>query len=381
MPVYLGLRETSAEKVILIYSSETKAQAVQIKTDVCAENPGCRVEMFELNPYDYNQIRTDLKSLMTLLSGNIVEVNVSGGTKPWSIVFAMLTGRCPNLRLIYVDQNNVIYDCASSEKHCFTSLLSIEQIFKYNQTVVQSHKSLDEYTEEDKTVLRDIKEIRNKYNRGKHSLFNALTIPSNKKARNVFINNDSGTYVDPESCSEIKWDKKFHSDRSEETSQYVRLYFVDKLGSHEEFELISPHAFDMVIFSGWFEYEVATILRNSSECKEVWLNTIFPYKNKRSKNEIDIIALIDNKLLFIECKTQVFDNTDIDKFTSAVKNYGGLGAKAIFITQMDMGEESKEKCETNKIAHFSFHDKKNKKANKQELFEMLKIIMENGNTR
>jgi len=111
------------------------------------------------------------------------------------------------------------------------------------------------------------------------------------------------------------------------------------------------------------------------------MNVIFPYDNKNPKNEIDIILLIDNKLLFIECKTQVFDRTDIDKFASAVKKYGGLGSKAIFITQQDMGDQAREKCETNSIAHFSFLDKNNRKNNKEELFQTLKITIENGNTR
>lgn len=75
------------------------------------------------------------------------------------------------------------------------------------------------------------------------------------------------------------------------------------------------------------------MLSKWKDCEDVWMNVVFPYDNSNPKNEIDVVAKIGNKLLFIECKVQVFDNTDIDKFKSAVRNYGGMGAKAVFITQ------------------------------------------------
>ena len=66
--------------------------------------------------------------------------------------------------------------------------------------------------------------------------------------------------------------------------------------------------------------------------KEIIMNANFPYKNNNPKNEIDIIVNTGNRLLFVECKTQINDITDIDKFRTAVKNYGGMGCKALFIT-------------------------------------------------
>ncbi len=378
MPVYLGLRETAAKKVILIHSSETKKQAERIKSDFRSEKVGCLVELLELEPFDYSQIRDRVERLLESYGGWTVEVNVSGGTKPWSIVIAMFVEKYSNLHLVYVDQNNVIYNYASSEKHPVASL-SISEIFKYNQTSVQSHTNLDEYTDEDKNVLRDIKLIRSKYNKGKPSLFNTLTIPV-KRNKTRFANNVKDTVVDAESQSEISWNKRCKLKGSDIYRQHVRLYFVGKCGCHEEFELISPHAFDLVTSSGWFEYEFATILRKWSACKEVWLNTIFPYNNKNPKNEIDIIARIGQKLLFVECKTQVSDNTDIDKFSSAVRNYGGLGAKAIFVTQQDMGAMAKEKCETNGIAYFSLFNAAGEKIVSQ-LFDKLDELMQISNTR
>ncbi len=378
MPVYVGLKETEAGKVLLIHSSSTKSQAEKIREDIISEKNGRPVELVEIEPYDYVKIRKRIESLLDSLTDCAVEANVSGGTKPWSIVFGMLAGTYGNMRLLYVDQNGVIYNYATSESHSLTGRLGIAEIFRFNQTAVHSFTALDAYTEADLDVLREVKTIRNKY----HKMFNTLTIPD-KKDKSRFANNVKDTVEDSESCSEISWDRKYAPGGSGDAQQYVRLYFVDKCGRHEEFKLVSPHAFDLVTASGWFEYEVAVNLRKclGSRCREVWMNVKFPYDNKNPKNEIDIILLIDNKLLFVECKTQVFDRTDIDKFASAVKNYGGLGSKAIFITQQDMGDQAREKCVTNNIACFSLRDRNNRERSREELSRILGATMENGNTR
>lgn len=379
MPVYLALHESEAEKVVLIHSSLTKKEAEKIAADMSSEMTDCQFELFELEPLDYFAISEKIEKLLEDCDGWTVEVNVSSGTKPWSIAFAMLAHKHENLQLIYVDQNSIIYNCTLSQKH-YALIPDIAGILRYNQTDVQKHRNLEDYTEEDLELLPKIKEIRDKYNRGKFSVFNALTNP-NKHNSARYANNIKDTIVDPETSSEISWDKSYCDNESSCRKQFVRFYFIDKFGNHREFKLVSPHAFELVTSYGWFEYEVATILRKWSSCNEVWLNTVFPYNNKKAKNEIDIIVQTGHKLLFVECKTQVLDKTDIDKFASAVKNYGGMGAKAIFVTQQYMGTEAVEKCETNKMAHFSFYDKLGRPVRHSEFYGLLNQIIKDSNTR
>lgn len=69
------------------------------------------------------------------------------------------------------------------------------------------------------------------------------------------------------------------------------------------------------------------------------MNVEFPYKNNLPKNEIDIIVNTGDKLLFVECKTRICDNTNIDKFSAAVKNYGGMASKALFVSNMPMDDK------------------------------------------
>ena len=49
---------------------------------------------------------------------------------------------------------------------------------------------------------------------------------------------------------------------------------------------------------------------------------------------------------------EIKEITAIDKFASVVKNYGGDGSKAMFITRFEMNKTQKEKCRDNHIADF-----------------------------
>ncbi len=380
MPVYLALRESGAGKIILIHSSSTKAEAEKIEKDLAEEIGQVEVELIEFPPFDFVKIRELADNLLAKYSEQDVEINLSSGTKPWSIVFAMLAGKYDNVQLMYVDQNGIIYNYTASQQHLAAPMDGgISQFLRYNQTEVESYANLNDYTDSDRQLLPEIKKLRNSSYRGKVSVFNNLTIP-NKSNKARFSNNVKDTIIDKETGSVIIWDKKYKSgDGAEE--QYVAFDITNLSGLHEKCEFVSPHAFDIITSSGWFEYEVATVLKKWASGKEIWLNVIFPYDNKNPKNEIDVIVATEFKMLFVECKTQIFDRTDIDKFASAVKNYGGMGAKAIFITQQNMDKQAVEKCDTNKIDHFSFYDAERKPVGHKVLFDQLDKLMQISNTR
>jgi len=86
------------------------------------------------------------------------------------------------------------------------------------------------------------------------------------------------------------------------------------------------------------------------------MNVKFPYVEGNPKNEIDIIVNTGNRLMFVECKTQIHTLTDLDKFSKAVRNYGGTGCHALFVTYGPMTSEAAEKCRDNGIIPFSFKD-------------------------
>lgn len=86
------------------------------------------------------------------------------------------------------------------------------------------------------------------------------------------------------------------------------------------------------------------------------MNCKFPYKKDVDKNETDIVINTGSKVLFVECKTQINNITDIDKFRSVIKNYGGMGSKGLFVTNAKMTDIAKAKCEEHGILSFSLQD-------------------------
>ena len=85
---------------------------------------------------------------------------------------------------------------------------------------------------------------------------------------------------------------------------------------------------------------------------KIIVNCIFKTKTDAVKNEVDIIVNAGRKLIFVECKTQVFNTPDIDKFASVVRTYGGLGSKALFVTNTPMKAEAQEKCDEKGITTY-----------------------------
>lgn len=65
MPIYMCLRESKAEKVILIHSSSTKWRAEKIQSDLMPECPQRSFELIDLDPLDYEVIKKECLLYMT----------------------------------------------------------------------------------------------------------------------------------------------------------------------------------------------------------------------------------------------------------------------------------------------------------------------------
>ena len=104
-----------------------------------------------------------------------------------------------------------------------------------------------------------------------------------------------------------------------------RIYphFFQGKKRNKEITLGFPHAIELAFNSGWFEYKASNMLNHWKRTKNICMNCRFPFKTNVDKNEVDIIVNAGNKLLFVECKTQINKTTDIDKFNSVAKAYGG----------------------------------------------------------
>ncbi len=329
MPIHVGIEEFKAEKVILVHSKESKFQAEAIERML--ELP-CSLRLF--NPVDYAKIQHDAEMLLNELAQEEVIINISGGTKPWTVAFVLLAQQHRNTSVIYVDQNNVVYNLTKKESKRIGFNLDTATILRYNNYALNSYVNFKDIQEYEFQMAEQVEQIK-KSNR---TSFKELTFKS------------------PDVKKEPRWrktlpDGSYAQWNAIDNSATMALMSKGKLQVHK---YTSPHAISMLFNSGWFEVKVAKTLSNWQAAKDIIVNAIFPYSDNAPKNEIDIIVNIGDKLLFVECKTSIYDLTDLDKFATAAKKYGGTGVKMLFVTAAKLNDKVTEKCQENHIIPFSF---------------------------
>ena len=337
-PVYLGIADLNPDGIILIHSSQSREEAERIQQEIDVPT-----HLLEFDPVDIQSIYHQLEKNFTRLSSDdIYTVNITGGTKLWSIAFYEYFKRYSNAKLIYIDQNNCVCNLVTLEKYQSVVSFDTDSVLRLNGTKAESYLLYQDYTEADKNCINRIKKLRcHSYEK-----FNAFSIP-NKKWENELKQKKLGSWS-LEDGSQIEWDKE---------TTTIKILLINNKSEKLNDMLTSPHIFNLFFHTGWFEYEVASLLSTWQYAKEIRMNVKFSYNAERNpKNEIDLIVNTGNRLLFVECKTQISDITDIDKFRTAVKNYGGMACKALFVTDAPMKKTAAEKCEDSGISSFSIRD-------------------------
>ena len=283
-----------------------------------------------------------------------------------SIVYTKLLTDWMTTSDIYIDQNNVMTDLDTHQSHPLGQIDRILQ-FKLYGTPLQKFRSLTEYTDEDWQVCRKIMRAR-AFN---YQSFNSLTIVLDKKEKDYIEANIEGEITRDHGQS-ISWDKSNHQ---------VTLTLVNRKRGQKTFEFASPNVMSLMFFAGWFEFLIAKSLSYNLHIIKMWINCEFSSKSNNTKNEVDIIADLGTKLLFVECKTQINKVNDIDKFHSVLKNYGGMGSKGLFVTHSPLSQIAIEKCKDNGITHFHFNHQKDFNTNTEALNNIVNEMIMSINPR
>lgn len=346
-PVYHGIVATKPDKVVFIYSDESRGVV-----DVLRKEIDIPVDEQEpLEPTDPVKILRRAEALAKKYAEDEVTVNISSGLKSWSHLFGITFGKLPNAAIVYMDQNNVLWNYRTMQ-----SLSDFEfdmhTLFRlYGNSLENNYRKLSDYTEEDDRTVEKIEKIR-LFN---VDSFNALVALLDRKKGNRLKHSSKGRFQLGDERNFVEWSRKGNEQSHDRV--VLSLYHLSK--GQRKWELVSPHAINLVFNSGWFEYKVAKLLSKWDKTKEVCLNCRFPFKSGIDKNETDIIVNTGTKLLFVECKTQIAKPNDIDKFRSVVKTYGGMGSKGLFVTDAKMSDVARAKCMENSILSFSFADAEN----------------------
>ena len=331
IPVFLCIKESNADKIYLLHSAKTKKQA-EIISKLFNKKETAQVIV---NPIDYFDIENKISNILLEHENDNVSIDITGGTKIMSIVAYSFIEKCESVK--YVNQNNQIFDFKTKEKKDIKIDINIPVFFELNGFPLKSYKNINDYSNE---KLNGYKKVRELISFAKGEFYKLIKELSRYPDKINFTTKRGSSYKynKEQGCVEIKLINRNKSLK-------------------KKFEFEGVHKY--IINTFWFEFEVAQILLKNKEIKEIYHNVVVPYSTGEDKNEIDLVVNTGQKLLFVECKTQVNDIKDIDKFRNVVKNYGGLGAKSILITDAKVNNRVKEKCSDNNILLFSLEDARN----------------------
>lgn len=335
-PVYLGIKDDGqANTVVLVCSPQSRIEAERIKEQFPKRN----IIIKECPPVALEEIEALAIGLYEEYSEYNTAVNLTSGTKLWSLTFFRVFYQSAHSHFIYIDQNNCITDILTKESH--VGRIHTLTRFELYGTPLTSFHLLDEYDAEDLRVLKELESLR-KINRPEFHQLTAIDGISDTKERCVRTT-EHGSRL--EYSPDEKW---------------AIMQIPTSQGTVKR-ELCCPHLPNILFNYGWFELKTALELRKNERIKNIWLNCKFADSEGNPKNEIDIIAELENRLLFVECKTMIHDTTDIDKFRSALRNFSGTSSTGIFVTNDMPNEKSRsryehamEKCKDNGILTFNF---------------------------
>lgn len=364
IPVYLGIKDDDqACTVVLVCSAQSIEEAGRIKEQF----PEREVTIKECSPTNLPEIEDLVTNLKDIYQDCAVTINLTSGTKLWSLSFFRILGEEKDIRFIYVDQTNLMVDLMSKETHQCN--IDKQKRFELYGTPLKEFRPINEYTEYDKEVMEIIEWIRTKNKKA----FSCMTRSVNEE---MLANEDR--IEDNESGSFIEWNYA-------ENWAKVTIYGNGKIFTKE---LQSEHLFDILFNNGWFELKTAREFNNNKNVKDIWLNCKFTDSDGNPKNEIDLIVDLGTRLLFVECKTMVYDITDIDKFRSALRNFSGTSSSGIFVTYEKPNNNTKEryqhameKCKDNDIQTFNFSLWRDKPTNKPSLDKIISELMQKQNKR
>ena len=340
-PVYNGIKATNPDKVVFVHSIDSlKALNALIKE---IDIP---YETVPLSPTEAVEIQRVVEKMAEQYVDDEVIVNISSGPKSWSHLFGSMFQSKENATVVYMDQNNVLWNYRTMQGLQDFEFDMHTHFRLYGNSIENNYKKFSDYTDADVEAMKKIEEIRN----FDVQIFNALLTVLDKQKQHTLKNCKCGRF-EHDSGSYVEWEKT-----TEQQDGFVRVFLIKKNGNSKEVKFESPNAVGLAFNSGWFEFKVAKLLSTWSRSKEICMNCKFPYKKDVDKNEADIVVNTGSKVLFVECKTQINNITDIDKFRSVIKNYGGMGSKGVFVTDAKMTDIAKAKCEEHGILSFSLQD-------------------------
>lgn len=347
IPAYIGIKERKPDVIHILYTKESVYHRKRLEKIIS----NCKVNSYQVSPYDYNSISETVTQIICDYEGNKFELNLTGGTKLMALA-SQEVFRTLDCFSFYIDQNQNFIDIASGIKHQITFNLKTKEFLALSGHDEIKSSSLKSFTLEEKELAKHIFELRKK-RKGLSKLFKlfrALRIDSgvmeyhfNNKEFNISWQNNRLTVDAPKFNLRSKGDKVFK-----------------------------------ILTTGlWWEIIVAESISSWRFAYETYMSFIIKSNSnsKLDKNEIDILINTGQKLLFIECKSGRVNQSDINKMRAIGKFYGGISSKSILISFFKPIPQLIEKCQDFGIELFYFEEKRGKHINLKSISKKLDLML------
>lgn len=166
-PIYHGIVATQPDVVVFIYSQQSVNVLHMLEKEIDAEIDA----QPPLHATDPTQIMNRAVLLAEKYKNDEITVNISSGLKSWSHIFGVVFDKMPNASVVYMDQNNVLWNYRTMQSH-EGFLFDMHTLFRlYGNSLENNYKRFSDYTDDDYKSLSVIESIR-KFN---HDDFNRLT--------------------------------------------------------------------------------------------------------------------------------------------------------------------------------------------------------------
>ena len=334
LPVYLGIKEFMPDKVHFIVSNESRGNISTLKPLI----NGISISEYNCDAFDFYSIKNTCEKIIDkLVSEDEVTFNLTGGTKIM-VLAAQAIIHDRKLKGFYINQDDSFLELPTYIKNQIKTEITIQEFLDISGHHFYSAKKLNDYTDEDFTVASSIEAFANNDKR-----YSTIT--------SYFRNKYGGPYqVIPTkgkdiiaNSIELTW-----SNNSINASENGTRFLTYS----------SKNLFDLFFNAAWWELLVAKEVSNWDKAKEILIKCELPFKTdlQTTKNEIDILINLGNKLIFVECKSGLVKQEDINKMKIIKQTYGGVISKSILVSRFLPNKRIREKCKELDIEVFFIRD-------------------------
>ncbi|MDO9253904.1 MAG: DUF1887 family CARF protein [Bacteroidales bacterium] len=337
LPVYVGIKEFSPDTVHFIVSKESKDKLSLLKAFVTSISFTENI----CDPFDFLSIKQICEEVLSKIEVNDeVQFNLTGGTKIM-VLAAQSIMQQKKINGFYINQDDTILFLQSYKIKELNCEISIKEFLELSGHKLSSSKALSDFDKDDFIAVKEIDSF--------SSINSKLYLQINSKIRSTYI-----------ALRKIPKNGQLEINKSSTLIWSTNEIIVLSSGK-EIFKILSNNVRNLFFHAAWWELIVAQEISQWPKVKELLIQCELPFKsdNKTTKNEIDILINLGRKLIFIECKSGMVKQEDINKIKIVKDTYGGVISKSLLVCRFAPSQNILEKCKELSIGVFYCYDGSN----------------------